>query len=84
MMAAACLAIIVLSVAGAVMWWKRRPSGKLGAPPAPEGVGPRSITIFALIILAFGLLFPLLGASVLVALVIDRLLFPLFKSRFGL
>jgi uncharacterized iron-regulated membrane protein len=84
MMAAACLAIIVLSVAGAVMWWKRRPSGKLGAPPAPEGVGPRSITIFALIILAFGLLFPLLGASVLVALLIDRLLFPLFKSRFGL
>ncbi len=31
----ACLAIILLAVSAAVMWWKRRPAGSLGVPPCP-------------------------------------------------
>ncbi|MBI1405389.1 MAG: PepSY domain-containing protein [Caulobacter sp.] len=82
LMAAACLAIIVMSLAGGVMWWRRRPSGRLGAPPAPPR-GPLSLSLFALFALLLGLLFPLLGLSMVAALVVDRLLPPLFKTRFG-
>ncbi|MCD0506217.1 PepSY-associated TM helix domain-containing protein, partial [Bordetella petrii] len=32
---AACAGIVLMSVAGAVMWWKRRPAGELGVPPMP-------------------------------------------------
>ncbi|MBX3479307.1 MAG: PepSY domain-containing protein [Caulobacter sp.] len=83
MMAAACLAIIVMSIAAGVMWWRRRPSGRFGAPPAPRPAGPMSLSLFAVFALLLGLLFPLLGLSMVAALVIDRLLPPFFKSRFG-
>jgi uncharacterized iron-regulated membrane protein len=65
-MLAACLAILVMSVAAILMWWKRRPQGSLGTPPLPEDWRtPRSILFIAI---AFGLLFPLLGLSLLAAL----------------
>ncbi|MES2033151.1 MAG: PepSY domain-containing protein [Pseudomonadota bacterium] len=66
-----CIGIVALSVTGAVMWWKRRPAGRLGAPPAPPR--KRWISAFAVVALAIGALFPLLGLSILAALIIDRL-----------
>ncbi len=54
-----CLAIILTSVSAVVMWWKRRPSGRLGVPPMPS-----QKSVFAtltLVILGFGVLFPLTG-----------------------
>lgn len=68
---AGCLGIVALGVTGAVMWWKRRPAGRLAAPPAPPRKG--SISAFAVVALAIGALFPLLGLSILAALIIDRL-----------
>ncbi|WP_246088566.1 PepSY-associated TM helix domain-containing protein [Phreatobacter stygius] len=65
-----CLGIIVLSVTGPIMWWRRRPKGKLGAPRALAPAGMRSV---ALIILALGLVFPLAGASLIVVLTGERL-----------
>lgn len=35
LMLVAALSIIVLSVSGAVMWWRRRPAKTLGAPAMP-------------------------------------------------
>jgi uncharacterized iron-regulated membrane protein len=68
-MLATCIAIMVLVVSGIAMWWKRRPKGRLAAPPrmpdAPIG-GAVAILIVA------GLLFPLLGASLLAIAAIDR------------
>lgn len=81
-MLAGCLSIIGLSVSAAVMWWKRRPAGRLGAPPAPPR--KRSISAFALLAVAIGLLFPLLGASILLALLIDRLAPTAFKVKHAL
>ena len=57
------LSLVGLAVSGYVMWWTRRPDGKLGAPPAlPEG---RVGTGLGVLILALALFLPLLGASLI-------------------
>lgn len=66
---AACLGIVALAVSGGVMWWKRRPAGSLGLPPAPA---ERRLMVGVAAILAIGgVIFPLVGASMLVMLVLD-------------
>jgi len=63
---------VVLSVSGFVAWWMRRPSGSLGVPAAPEAsLGAGMI----LLVIGLGILFPLVGASLIVALVLDWLIF---------
>lgn len=68
-MLALCLATILMSVSAGVMWWKRRPAGSLGIPPAPTdpSVMRGLIAIMALI----GLIFPLVGASLVVMVLLD-------------
>ncbi|WP_199261832.1 PepSY-associated TM helix domain-containing protein [Paracoccus binzhouensis] len=66
---AACAAIVLLAVSAAVMWWKRRPSGSLGVPPLPTD---RRVFRGLIAILAVGgVIFPLVGASLLVMLALD-------------
>lgn len=65
-----CIGIVVLSFSGAWMWWRRRPRGRLGAPAVPA---PARLRTIALIALACGLSFPLLGASLLLVCALDRL-----------
>lgn len=71
-MAAACLAIVMMCVSATIMWWKRHPKGSLGAPryPSDYRVAKGAIVILAVL----GVAFPLVGLSVIVALVIDFLL----------
>jgi uncharacterized iron-regulated membrane protein len=70
-MLATCLAIIVMAVAAIVMWWKRRPQGRLGVPPLPAA---RSAPwLLGAIILPFALLLPLVGLSLAAALLLDWL-----------
>lgn len=66
---AVCLAIILMSVSAGVMWWKRRPAGSLGVPPAPtsHGVMWGLIAIMGVV----GVIFPLVGASLLVMVLLD-------------
>ena len=67
---------VLLSVSGFVAWWKRRPKGELGVPTTPEmriGIG------MGLLIAALMLLLPLMGVSLIAALILDWLIF----SRFG-
>lgn len=71
-MLAGCLAIITLAITSLMMWWKRRPKGKLGAPTRQPG---KRIAAGALsIAIGLGLLYPLLGASMLVAAGIEYLM----------
>ena len=68
-MLATCIAIVLLVVSGVVMWWKRRPAGRLAAPPKmPDARINGAIAIFV----AAGVLFPLLGLSALAIVVVER------------
>jgi uncharacterized iron-regulated membrane protein len=68
---AACIAVILLAVAAAVMWWKRRPSASLGVPPMPAD---RRVFRGLLALLAIGgIIFPLVGLSLLVMIMLDWL-----------
>ncbi|WAC73094.1 PepSY domain-containing protein [Roseateles sp. SL47] len=82
LMLAGCLSIVVLAVSSVVMWWKRRPRGRLAAPPRRAGdqAAVGAVVVAALL----GLLYPLLGASMLVALLVDTLLPGRWRQRFGL
>ena len=81
-MLAGCLAIVMLAVSSAVMWWKRRPRGRLAAPPRRAGdAAARGAVALAVLL---GLLYPLLGASMLAALLIDALVPQRWHERFGL
>ncbi|MDJ0275519.1 PepSY domain-containing protein [Sphingomonas sp. 2R-10] len=64
-----CIAIVLLVVSGVTMWWRRRPSGRLAAPPPVSGARLRgAITLLAVA----GVMLPLFGASLLVLAVVDR------------
>jgi uncharacterized iron-regulated membrane protein len=68
-----CLGIILMSVSGAVMWVKRRPTGaRLGAPPRPADVPYAKGAL--LITLALSLAFPMLGLTLLAVMVLDLLI----------
>lgn len=79
------LGLVVLSVSAFVMWRKRAPSGVLGAPPPiPDqkiGVG------IGLLILAFALFLPVLGACLLLIALLERLILsrlPITRRFLGL
>lgn len=67
----ACLVVIVLCVSGVVMWWQRRPreSGWIGAPALPPYVQQWKVPLA--IIAVLGIVFPLVGLSLVTALLLD-------------
>jgi uncharacterized iron-regulated membrane protein len=64
------IALIATAIMGVAMWLKRRPEGRLGAPPAVREVSMRGVVIAGIVM---GLLLPLFGASVLLIALLDRL-----------
>lgn len=64
---------VLLAVSGFVAWWMRRPKGSLGVPQVPErfsvswGLG--------VLIAVLAILFPLMGASLILVLLLDWLIF---------
>jgi uncharacterized iron-regulated membrane protein len=62
-MAVPCLGLIVLSLTGPYMWWLRRPRAVLGAPEIRSSA---PIGAVALITLGLAVVFPLVGASLVV------------------
>ncbi|MDS9470010.1 PepSY domain-containing protein [Paracoccus sp. MBLB3053] len=75
----ACIATVLLCVSAAVMWWKRRPSGSLGVPPMPSD--KRVLRGLVAILALGGILFPLVGASLIVMLALDAIF--MRSRRFG-
>lgn len=67
-----CGLIVLAVVAGAVLWWRRRPAGQLGAPQAPAQerlpLGLRGL------LLVLAVVFPLVGLSFLLAWALDAAL----------
>ncbi len=68
------LGLIATVVSGFVMWLSRRPKGKIGAPArAAQGLPGWGL---AATIVLLGLVLPLLGASLLLVLALERWIFP--------
>lgn len=79
------LGLMLLCVSAAMMWWKRRPSGTLGAPlppRVPEGQ-PRYALLFFALVIVLGVLLPLMGLSLLLVLAIERGLLRRWASARG-
>ena len=73
-----CLVIILMSVAGVIMWWKRRPARSLGVPPKPHS---RSVYTWLWVIAAiFSVMFPLSGLAILVMIAVDQVLIRLIRQ----
>lgn len=70
LMLGGCIAIWLLGISGLIMWWRRRPRGRLAAPVAPPG--PRARTAVLAIVLPLAILYPLTGLSLIVAVLLDR------------
>lgn len=64
-----CLAIWVLVVSGAAMWWKRRPAGTIGAPRPIPGARLRGV---AAILIVAAVTLPLFGVSLLAVLLTEQ------------
>ena len=67
-----CLMILLSAVSGLVIWWKRRPTGRLGVPPLRHDLPKWKAAM--LVMAGLALLFPLVGASLVAVWLLDRLL----------
>ncbi|QDQ28806.1 PepSY domain-containing protein [Chitinimonas arctica] len=72
LMTLACLLVLLVAVSGIWMWWRRKPSGRLGAPAPSRHLPNWKLGMAVLGVLA--LIFPLLLASLLLLLLMDLLL----------
>lgn len=66
-----CLLVVASCVTGPLMWWKRRPSGSVGAPRGRMPLRGTPVLLVGLV--ALGVALPFFGLSVLVVLLVDRL-----------
>lgn len=71
-MLAGCIAVWLLGVSAVVMWWKRRPKGRLAAPVPPARRGAY-LGLLA-VVLPLAVLYPLVGATLAAALILDLVL----------
>ena len=74
-----CLMILLSAVSGVVIWWKRKPQGKLGVPPLRHDL-PKWKTAMV-IMLGLAVVFPLVGASLIAVWALDRLVLSRFFNR---
>ncbi|MHC8316400.1 PepSY-associated TM helix domain-containing protein [Pseudomonas sp. LB3P31] len=71
-----CLMILLSAVSGVVIWWKRRPQGKFGVPPLRHDLPKWKTGVAIMLVLAVA--FPLVGASLVVVWLLDRVLLSRF------
>lgn len=77
------LMLIVTAASATIMWWRKRPSGMLGAPPLPSG---RQMRVLTVLIAVLAVLLPMLGVSLVLFWLFDRLLHslaPTLSARIG-
>lgn len=79
------LGLVLLSVSGIILWWKRRDQGVLGAPK--PALSPRVSWGLTSIIVFIGICLPLFALSLLLVLLTERLVFrriPAVRTWLGL
>lgn len=68
----AAAGLVLLSIAGAMTWWRRRPEGVLGAP---ERLGDGRVSRgWIVLVVALGLVLPVLGASLVAIGLVETLI----------
>jgi uncharacterized iron-regulated membrane protein len=67
------LGLAALAITGCVMWWKRRPAGTLGAPARERTVA--RMRGWKLGVVLLGLVFPLMGTTLVAVWLADRMIF---------
>lgn len=72
-----CLGLIFVALSGFYLWWKRKPAKGLGAPKAPSVLKMKGF-LFILVIL--GILFPLVGISLIIVLLLDKVVIQRFPK----
>jgi uncharacterized iron-regulated membrane protein len=80
----AAVITLILPITGAIMWWRRRPAGRLGAPARPTEL-PMRWGALALII-GLAIAFPLVGISLTIVVLLDLLVIsrlPLLRRVVG-
>ena len=68
-LAIVCAGFVAIIGFGLYAWWLRRPAGRVGAPPVRQGY--RATGAVVTIAMLLGMLFPLVGLSLLVVAAID-------------
>jgi uncharacterized iron-regulated membrane protein len=71
--------ILLSAVSGVVIWWKRRPQGKFGVPPLRHDLPKWKSAM--VIMFALAVVFPLVGASLVVVWLLDRVLLSRFNRQ---
>ena len=66
-----CLGIILVAVSGFYLWFKRKPGKGMGAPKGPPA---KSVKWFILVLILLGILFPLVGLSLIIVWLVDFLI----------
>jgi uncharacterized iron-regulated membrane protein len=67
----ACIGLILVAVSSYVMWRKRKPEGRLGAPSTTDNT---KVTVgVILIMLVCGVIMPLVGLSIIIILLLELL-----------
>ncbi len=82
---AATSGLVLVSVSAAVLWWRRRPAGVLGAPQALRSSGVPALLPLGLV--GLGVALPMLGVSMVAVGVAERLVLrriPAMRQWFGL
>jgi uncharacterized iron-regulated membrane protein len=72
-----CLGLILVVISSFIMWRKRKPKGKLGAPiPSSDPKVTRTVFLMMLIL---GILMPLVGISIIIVFLLDRFILTRFR-----
>lgn len=78
-----CLGTVFLIGSGFYLWWKRKPTKKLGAPKA---ISARQTYGFLAVLIVMGIIFPLVGLSLIIIFLLDLLVIqriPKLKAFFN-
>lgn len=67
------LGLLLVSLSGIVLWWRRSSPGKIGAPVMTRGAAQTGYALTGFILM-LGVLLPMLGLSLLVVLLVERLI----------
>lgn len=70
------LGLMLLSISGTVLWWRRRHVGSLGAPK--QRLGTRRSPALVVLVVALAIYLPIFGASLVLVLLLDKLVLQCF------